>query len=196
MTYDPALHHRRSVRLAGYHYVGAGTYYVTICAQGRRCLFGGVVAGKMRLSRLGEIVRREWLRTCRVRPDVTLDTWAIMPNHVHGIVVVGAHGNAPLPLGLRWTEDERAHCCAPLRREARSLAALISGFKGAVTRRVTASLGARALPVWQRGYYEHVVRDEADLDEIRQYITENPKRWTEDRENPIHVWAPPMGRKP
>jgi REP element-mobilizing transposase RayT len=192
MSYEPAIHHRRSILLPGYDYAQAGGYYVTICAHYRRCLFGEVVAGRVRLGKLGEIVREEWLRACEVRPGVKPDAWVVMPNHVHGVVIVGAHGNAPLPLGRRWPEGERAHCCAPLRRPPRSLGALISGFKGAVTRRVARSLGSRSLPVWQRGYYEHVVRDDGDLEGIRQYIGENPKRWAEDRENPIHPWRRPV----
>ncbi len=97
MRYNPILHARRSIRLPDYDYSQAGAYYVTVCAHQRRCIFGLVKDDRARPSRIGQIVAEEWLRSCEVRPDVTLDAWVIMPNHIHGIVVVGAHGNAPIP---------------------------------------------------------------------------------------------------
>ncbi len=219
MRYDPIVHGRRSVRLRDYDYAQPGAYYLTICAHQRRCTFGVVKNGRMYLSRQGDLVAEEWLRSCEVRPEVTLDEWQVMPNHLHGIVFVGAHGNAPPPLGLRWPDspnvgtrpsaigdvgthgsapsreqdrragdfharlhgrDDRAHCHAPLRRQERSLGSFVGGFKGAITRRVNTPPAS----VWQRGYHEHVIRDEAELHDIRLYITKNPAQWDEDPENP------------
>jgi REP element-mobilizing transposase RayT len=199
MGYDPILRARRSIRLADYDYSQAGAYYVTICSHQRRCLFGVVKDGRVRLSRIGNIVAGEWLRSCEVRPEVTLDAWVIMPNHVHGIIIVGAHGNAPPPLGLRWPNAQNggpslpdgnpnggAHCHAPLHRQARSVASFVGGFKGAVTRRANALRGTPGVPVWQRGYYERVIRDEVDLYDRRLYIAQNPSQWETDAENPRH----------
>ena len=197
MRYNPILHARRSVRLPAYYYAQPGAYYLTICAHQRRCLFGVVNDGRVGLTRIGEIVAEEWLQSCQVRPEVTLDAWVIMPNHVHGVIFVGAHGDAPPPLGLRWPDTRnggtrspagdvngRAHCHAPLHRQARSLASLVGGFKGAVTRRVNVLRNTPGAPVWQGGYHEHVIRDEPELHDIRLYIPRNPSQWETDIENP------------
>jgi REP element-mobilizing transposase RayT len=174
MPHDPAERYRRSVRLAGYDYASSGAYIVTICTQSRACLLGDVRDGKMRPNDIGEVVREEWLRSATIRPEITLDAFVVMPNHAHGIVVirdVGAHGHAPLPT-------------AGLRRPARSLGAFVAAFKGAATRRINRMRGTPGVPVWQRNYYEHVIRDNAGLDRLRRYILDNPARWAEDPENP------------
>lgn len=197
MTYDPIIHQRRSVRLPDYGYAQPGAYCITICAHQRRCIFGKVKDGRVHPSYVGEIVREEWLRTPGVRPDVTLDEWIVMPNHMHAIVFVGAHGHAPPPLGLRWPEhpkgatrsvtgdaDDGAHVHAPLQRPRRCLGSLVGGFKGTVTARANALRNAPGAPVWQRSYYEHVIRDAAELNDIRLYIARNPSYWDTDTENP------------
>ena len=203
MRYDPAVQQRRSVRLAGYDYAQAGAYYLTICAYERRCVFGRVVGEEMVLTRWGEVVAEEWVRSGAMRPGVEMDAFVVMPNHLHGIVVftVGADGcpperkqgrgagrGAPMALGRRWPEraGERdgAHSGAPLRRTARSVGSLVAQFKATAARRINVARETPGAPVWQRNYYEHVIRDEGDLEEIRRYIAENPQRWGEDRENP------------
>jgi putative transposase len=186
MTWDLASHQRRSLRLAGYDYRRPGVYYLTICAADRACTFGRMDGGKVRVSSVGKMVAEEWVRSCEVRPEMALDDWVLMPNHLHGIVTItaGAHRHAPLPLGLRWPEGKLPFDSAPLHRPSRSLGSFVAGFKGAVTRRVIAMKGSQITPVWQRGYYEHVVRDEDDLERVREYIRENPRRWAEDTENP------------
>jgi len=180
MTYGPAKHRRRSIRLREYDYAQAGAYFVTICTQHRECLFGEVVDGQARLSMPGEVVAAEWLRSARIRGEIELDAFVVMPNHVHGIVVirdVGAHGRAPLP--------------SPPHRPPRSLGSFVAGFKSAATKRINAIRGTPGLPGWQRNYYEHVIRDEDDLDRVRRYIAENPLRWDEDPEN--QAVARPVG---
>ncbi len=106
MRYDPAVHHRRSLRLKGYNYADAGAYFVTICTRDKECLFGEVVDGEMRLNRHGLIVREEWIRSAQIRTEVELDEYVVMPNHMHAIVMisrrdcadvdVGATGRSPL----------------------------------------------------------------------------------------------------
>ena|SRR5438270_2420169 len=154
MQTSSGLPYRRSVRLKGYIYRGAA-FFITICAHEKHCLFGRVEEDRVVLSVLGEIVEREWLRSQSVRPDVVFDEYVIMPNHMHAVVHVPAIQN-------EGSVRER------------SLATLVGGFKGAVTRAVHQV-------VWQRGYYEHIVRNERQLDLIRTYICENPVRWAADR---------------
>lgn len=188
MAYDPLIHGRRSARLPGYGYSQLGVYYVTLCTHRRQCLFGAIAQERLRLSPIGEIAKEEWLRSCEVRPGLVLDAWVVMPNHLHGIVVVGAHSGAPMPFGLHWpvsADSERAHGCAPLRRPARSLGSFVAGYKAAVAKRANAMRGTPGAKVWQRSFYEHVVRDEAELHSIRQYIADNPSQWAADRENPV-----------
>ncbi len=187
MKYDPEKRHRRSIRLKGYDYAQPGAYFVTICTQNRQCLFGNVVDGNMMLNRFGEIVWSEWFRTARIRPYVQLyeSEFVVMPNHVHGIIwivdspnhdvnTVGATGRSPLPDGPQY----------PRGPKSQSLGAIIAGFKSAVTRRINNMRGTPGTPVWQRNYYEHIVRDENELNRIREYINNNPLQWALDRENP------------
>ena len=181
MRYDPTKHHRRSIRMSGYDYAEEGAYFVTVVTHQRECLFGGIADGEMRVDGYGEVVRDEWLRSVQIRREIELDAFVVMPNHLHGIVVirdVGAHGRAPLPP------------LAP-HRPPRSLGSFVAGFKSAVTKRINEIRDAPGVPVWQRNYYEHVIRDEDDLDRVRRYIAENPLRWSEDPENPLE--ARPVG---
>lgn len=169
--------HRRSIRLRDFDYAGNGAYFVTICTQEKACRFGTVVAGVMQLNTLGEIVRDEWLRSATVRPQVGLDAFVVMPNHLHGIIMIDqpvvAHCMRPP------TSIEPGARSAPLRRPANSLGSIIAGFKATVTRQINIMTGA-TLPLWQRNYYEHVIRNAADLDDIRDYIVANPARWDDD----------------
>jgi REP element-mobilizing transposase RayT len=184
LTYDPEKQHRRSIRLKGYDYAQAGAYFVTICTHNRECLFGEVMNGEMRRNDWGQIVADEWSRSTLIRKEIELDAFVVMPNHMHGIVVitnpivvitnpgVGATGRSPLPA------EPRPH--GPARH---SLAALVAGFKSSVTVRINALRNIRGVPVWQRNYYEHIIRDEKSLDRIRQYVLDNPARWESDPEN-------------
>ncbi len=188
MIYGPHRHQRRSLRLPGYDYSQAGAYFVTLCTHDRACVFGEVVDGEMRLNEWGEIVRDEWFKTATVRPYVVLnaDEFVIMPNHVHGIIwivnddMVGATGPvAPIEATRRVAPTERP--CGPT---PASIGAIMAQFKSAVTKRSHELRGTPGLPVWQRNYYEHVIRNEESLDQIREYIRNNPVEWASDRENP------------
>ena len=208
MRYDPDQYHRHSIRLSRHDYAGPGAYFLTLVTSGRECLFGQIADREMCLNALGEIVVEEWKRTDEVRPNVEIDTFVVMPNHTHVVVIVGAHSRAPedectlsdsharqrdrtAVLGDPSNTDDavaRAHACAPLRppdpsRRPRSIGSLVAGFKAAATKRINESRGSPGAPVWQRNYYEHVIRDDEDLDRIRRYVAENPLRWKEDPEN-------------
>jgi REP element-mobilizing transposase RayT len=173
---QPDNHHRRSIRLSGYDYSQTNTYFVTICAVQRQCLFGDVRDGEVRLYEAGQIVIEEWLKTARLKPYVRIDEFVVMPNHFHGILAV-------------VKENEGTARRAPTVREfgrpvAGSLSSIIGAFKSTVARRINSSKGTPGAPVWQRNFYEHVIRDETSLNRIREYIINNPLSWELDQENP------------
>jgi len=177
VRFDPGRHHRRSIRLKGYDYSQAGAYFVTIVASRREMLFGGIVNGTMVLNEWGQIVRDEWERTAFVRPNVELGEYVVMPNHFHGILVfmdnaVGATRRvAPTKTTL----------------QSGSLGAVMAQFKSIVTKRVNGLQNVTGRPVWQRNYYEHIIRDDREMDRIHRYIESNPSLWAEDDENPDKV---------
>ena len=176
MRYKQEKGERRSIRLTNYDYAQAGAYFVTICTFQRHCLMGEILMGAMDLSKIGQIVNEEWLRSPEIRTGVKLDIFQIMPNHIHGIVIFAQPAPDDNCVG--------AHSRAPLSRQPRSLGSLVAGFKSASTKRINQLRGTPGLPVWQRNYYERVIRDDRDLDAIRHYIVENPAKWAEDSENP------------
>jgi REP element-mobilizing transposase RayT len=175
---DEAIQHQRnrhSVRLPGYDYSKPGAYFVTLVTYQRERLFGDIVQGEVRLSDIGQIVVEEWLRSAQFRGEIELDMYVVMPNHLHGLViitrdVVGAHGRAPLRAGIAY-------------RPSRSLGSMIAGFKSAATKRINEMRATPGLPVWQRNYHERVIRNEAELNSVRQYILDNPQNWSQDAEN-------------
>ncbi len=176
MRLIPGARNRRSVRLKEYGYVQAGAYFVTICTYNQDCLFGEVVGGEMRLNEYGEIARDEWIKTASVRTGVVLDVFVIMPNHVHGIIILSENVGATRRV-------------APNGRVARtmqpgSIGAIIGQFKSVATKRINVRRGTPGLPVWQRNYYERVLRED-ELDHVRAYIRNNPAQWEMDAENPI-----------
>lgn len=187
--YDPNRHHRRSIRLKGYDYTQPGAYFVTICTHDRACLFGEVVEGVMRLNAWGEIVREEWFRTAQLRPYVVLheDEFVVMPNHVHGIIwIVGRVG------ATRQVAPTRVVPTSPAGPDAGSIGAIIGQFKSAVTKRINAYWGIPGARIWQRNYYEHIIRTERALNAIRRYIAENPLRWHLDRYNAAAIGPDPQ----
>ncbi len=201
MPYDPQKHHRRSIGLQGYDYSQAGAYFITFCTHQRECLFGEIVNGQMQLNQFGVIVAEEWLRSPTIRQEIELDAWVIMPNHFHGIIVitqntVGANGNSPLThtVGANGnsplTHTVGANGNSPLtnvstqRMKPRSLSSLVVGFKASVTKRINVIRQLDHVPVWQRNYYEHIIRDENSLQKLRQYINDNPLSWEIDQLHP------------
>jgi len=180
MKYNQDKYHRRSIRLKGYDYSQAGAYFLTICTHGRECLFGEIVDGEMRLNDAGLFVKQCWFDIPRHFPHAELDAFVVMPNHVHGIIVitdsVGAKDFSPLFSPLPATHT-------PLISPPRTIGSIVRGFKIGATKWFRTNTDISI--VWQRNYYEHVIRDEADLHRIRQYITDNPMCWAEDEENPL-----------
>ncbi len=189
MKYDQNRHRRRSIRLKGYDYSQAGAYLVTVCTQGRACLFGDVVDGEMRLNAAGPVVEQCWSNIPCHFLHAYLDEFVVMPNHVHGIVVivenVGATHASPLPM-RRPTR--------PAGPKERSIGAVVGSFKSAVTKHINELRNTPRMSVWQRNYWEHVMRDEASLRRIREYIVQNPLQWEYDRENPAGATCAPSLR--
>ena len=171
-------HHRHSLRLRGYDYAQAGAYFVTICTQGRECLFGEVVDGEMRLNEWGRIVGDEWMKTAEIRDEIELDAWVVMPNHCHGIVVLNDDGRGT---ARRTPTVEQFGQPVP-----GSIPTIIRAFKSAVTKRINELRGTPGNSLWQRNYYEHIIRNDDDLARIREYIVNNPLQWALDRENPMN----------
>jgi REP element-mobilizing transposase RayT len=187
MTFDPKTHHRRSIRLQGYDYSRPGAYFVTICTQNRECLFGQVVDGTMRLNGTGWMIQTVWDELPQFYPGVDIDAFVVMPNHIHGIIVliVGA-GPCACPDKKRQGQPQGV---AP----TMSLPDVVHRFKSLTTTRYRQGVtghGWRPFPgkLWQRNYHEHIIRNEDDLNRIRQYIINNPARWAED-ENNSDNWA-------
>jgi putative transposase len=186
MLYDPARHHRRSIRLPGYDYGQPGVYYVTLTLQDREPILGSVVGDDVQLSILGEIALAEWLRTPTIRPEVTLDEFVIMPDHLHGIIVICEERNGVSFVGANSDSPRRF---TPFRSPSRTVGAIIRGFKGASTKRINQQRGTPGVRLWQRNYYEHIVRNERDHRRIQQYILENPMRF-----NLREVWRCPSAK--
>jgi REP-associated tyrosine transposase len=195
--FDPQKHHRRSIRLKGYDYSQAGAYYVTIVAWRRECLFGEVVNKEMRLNKVGKIVEWEWLDLPKRLSYVTLGAHMVMPNHFHGILFihenVGAtrHDQTRLQSGSdalqEISTDGIVRSPLPHGPKPASLSAILAQFKSRVTKRIWKFPELKETPIWQRNYYEHIIRDEIDLKNKTDYIESNPLLWDEDDENPINV---------
>ncbi len=176
VPYDPERFHRRSIRLKGYDYTQAGAYFVTLCVVSRECLFGEVVEGVMHLSDLGRIVAAQWNAIPTHFPNASLDVAVVMPNHHHGILVLdGSHPHGPRH---PQHQDRRPHGTEP-----GSLGSVLQNFESVATRKVNRLRGTPGWQLWQRNYYEHVIRDEEEANRIRAYILSNPARWASDREN-------------
>lgn len=182
MTYCPNKHHRRSIRLSGYDYSQNGAYFVTVCTQDRACLFGSIENGQMHPNDAGNIACQCWQDIPSHFPHVVCDRFVIMPNHIHGIlfIVVSVETNVGM-------NDVGAKTFSPLQCErprgtSKTIGSIVRGFKIGVTKWMRQNTPVQN--VWQRGYYEHIIRNDKELLSIQQYILENPARWETDRENP------------
>ncbi len=170
MKYNPEEHHRKSIRLREYDYGQVGVYFVTICTHERECVFGEVVDGQMRLNEVGRIVEDEWYKTAEIRGNVVLDVSVVMPNHLHGILII-----------TDAVEATRRVASTTLRPN--TLGSIIGQFKSVATKRINELRQTPAAPVWQRNYYEHIIRNEKDYLRIYEYILNNPAKWQEDHDN-------------
>ena len=175
MKYDPVEHHRRSIRLKGYDYASPGAYFVTICVQDRECLLGRVIDGKMQLDAHGHIVDEFWQEIPIHFPNVSVDAYVTMPNHIHAIVLI----HDP-------THPGRIGVSAPQSRP--TLGQIVAYYKYQTTKIINQMRKTRGVRFWQRNYWEHIIRTETANQRIYQYIQDNPTLWEDDQ---LHPDAPP-----
>ena len=180
MKYNPATHHRRSIRLKNYDYSQGGAYFITILTKDRKNLFGKVVDGEMKPNEFGDILTECWHWLVKHHVYVDLDEWVLMSNHLHGIIVIqdglgrGGSRTALTPLAP----------AIPSTTKRKPLGRLVGAFKTVSTRRINELRRTEGFTVWHRNYYEHIIRSEKAMNRIREYIFSNPLRWEFDRENP------------
>lgn len=193
MTYNPDIHQRRSIRLREFDYSSIGGYFVTTCVQNRECLFGNIMEGVMVLNDAGRVVESAWKSLSERFPSIELDAFVVMPNHVHFIVTIvvpgededdgaaqtarATQGCAPT-FNLHTMENRAGQGCAP------TLDRIVGAFKSISAAQVNRLLSRTGQPLWQRNYYERVVRNETELNGFRDYIIHNPLKWEDDTENP------------
>ena len=190
MKYDPQKHHRRSIRLKEYDYSQAGAYFVTIVAWQREMLFGEIVDGEIVLNDFGKIVSEKWQWLESQYPYIELGAWIVMPNHFHGILVIhddGRGGSRSAPMDDISNAIRGDSRIAPTPIKHKPLGGLIGAFKTVSTKQINLLRDTEGQVVWQRNYYEHIVRDEHEMDRITRYIESNPSQWSEDDENPNNV---------
>ena len=186
---------RRSIRLRGYDYAQPGAYFITICAQGQESLFGKVVDGEMILSDWGRLVVACWEEIPTHFPNVDRDAFVLMPNHMHGIIIITEVGaGSPCPAPAMGAET------APLQSrvvgagspcptstvttiQKPTLGQIVAYFKYQSTKQINQRRGTPSTRIWQRNYFEHIIRTERVLQTIRRYIQNNPARWDLDRYN-------------
>ena len=184
MTLPGSSNHRRSIRLPGYDYSQAGAYFVTICTYNRRPLFGEIHDGEMHLNSPGRMVSAQWLQLPYRFTDLELGEFVIMPNHIHGILVITGRGEASSE-EISASANMLVTDASPLRPNGTvpgSIGATIQNFKSITSRKINKLSGKSKEPVWQRNYYEHVIRDETDYQAIHDYILSNPLNWEKDEE--------------
>jgi REP element-mobilizing transposase RayT len=156
MSYNPEIHHRRSIRLKGYNYTNSGIYFVTICCYQRQHLFGSVNNGEMETNVIGQIVSNLWQKIPHHFLNVELDEFILMPDHLHGIIITSES------------------------TEKSSLANIVQNFKSVSSRKINRINKNYGMSIWQRNYYEKIVRTEQELENLRDYIQNNPANWTGD----------------
>ncbi len=171
----PSLPSRRSIRLQGYDYGQSGAYFVTICAYQKSRLFGRIGDGKMAVNDLGLIVANCWLQISQARPNIELDAFVLMPSHLHGILLISDQDSVDYVAKTKRSANASGGNLADA-----SLGVIIGQFKRAVTIRSKLLAQPPEQPIWQRNYYEHIIRNETSLNDIREYIVENPAKWHED----------------
>jgi len=182
MQNKPDQRSRHSVRLKGYDYTQVGAYFVTIVTERRNCLFGSIIDGEICLNSVGRIVQSAWNELPKHFSGIDTDMFVVMPNHVHGIICIA--DNPRVLVGAQHAAPSKHRVPSNPNVQPSSLGAIIRSFKSAVSKLYNEECGRSGLGIWQRNYYEHIIRDERALIRIREYIATNPARWSSDPENP------------
>jgi REP element-mobilizing transposase RayT len=213
MKYNPQIHHRRSIRLQGYDYSQNGAYFITLCTHNRECLFGQIQNGQMILNEYGKIVEQCWNNLSNHYDNIELDAYVIMPNHFHGIILitdnvdnvdnVRAIRELPihelpihelpiheLPIHELPIHELPIHELPRQQQKQRQqqrrkmlLPKIVGRFKTNSAKQINQMRNTPGISVWQRNYYEHIIRDEKSLENIRNYIINNPAKWQDDDYN-------------
>jgi len=187
VQYKPNIHHRRSIRLKGYDYSQAGLYFITICIQNRLCLFGEIDDGAMVLNNAGEMVHGQWLALADRFHTVELDEFIVMPNHFHGIIeLIPGHSDIGQPQGIAPTGAQSSIEQITTTEISPAIGDVIGAFKSLSTNDYIAGVKQKNWQpfdqkLWQRNYYEHVIRSEQSYLDIVEYIRNNPLKWAEDK---------------
>ena len=199
MAYNPKIHHRRSIRLKGYDYSQAGAYFITICCEHRICRFGKIENNEMILNELGNIAYNEWAKLAERFANFELDVFQIMPNHMHGIIVlknmVGAGftpaQNDGMVLGqsqvLGQPQGIAPQGIAPTGIAPTTVSTvgdIVGAYKSLVFNgclEIYKSKNERMGKLWQRDYYEHIIRNDQSYQTISAYIINNPSKWGDDK---------------
>lgn len=189
--YNPKIHNRRSIRLKGYDYSKEGLYFITICVQDREHLFGEVIDGEMVLNEFGKIAYKEWEETDKIRKNCALHEFIIMPNHIHGIIEIIFQNKTS-----NTSED-----IGKFKSPSQTIGSIIRGYKIAAIKKIKEEIinspstdELQFVPtvnkiiqldfkIWQRNYYEHIIRNNYAYNNISKYIKNNPKKWEEDKLN-------------
>lgn len=198
MSYHP---NRKHIRLTNFDYTLPGDYFVTVVTHDRSPIFGRIVDFAMELNDFGKIVSEEWQKTASLRREVDLGPFVVMPNHIHGIIRivdlasnnssndVGARRAVPLPKleTMDFQKNDQIGFAENLERFGKpvsgSMPTIVRAFKSAVTKRINEIRATPGLPIWQRNYYEHIIRTDKEFQEIESYILNNPLNWLNDDEN-------------
>jgi putative transposase len=171
------MQQRHSIRLKGYDYSQKGFYFITICTQNRECLFGEIVENKMMLNNVGKYAKKSWNDIPLHFPHVKLDVYCIMPNHIHGIL------NIFKPIGAKDFLPQQI-CAEKQMGTSKTIGSIIRGFKIGVTKWIRKQMPGKK--IWQRNYYEHIIRNENDYYRIYEYIENNHLRWEIDSLHPCN----------
>ncbi|MCA9408484.1 MAG: transposase [Candidatus Omnitrophica bacterium] len=166
------IQRRKSIRLKNYDYRQEGAYYITVCTFEKIEIFGHIMDGKMVLNDIGKIVYDEWKNTEKLRPNVLLDAFIVMPNHIHGIII------------MNWSmSDDTIKNDVPnkFRSPSQTIGSIVRGFKSVSTKRINIYRNSPSRYVWQRNFHDHIIRNEKDFNRIREYINNNPKQWDYDQ---------------
>ena len=202
MAYNPNIHHRRSIRLKGYDYSQAGAYFITICCKDRKCRFGKIVVGAsvMELNECGQIAYDEWLKLSERFSNFELDVFQIMPNHMHGIIVLNDIVGATLavaqnavvqnavaqnvPNGIIALNDVGATLAVAPTTTNATIGDIVGAYKSLVANGcldIYKTKNETMGKLWQRNYYEHIIRNEQSYQTISDYIINNPAKWKDDK---------------
>jgi len=207
--YNPTIHHRHSIRLQGYDYSQAGAYFITICTQNRERLFGEIADGEMKMNDAGQMVQTVWDEMPNRFDGLELDRFVVMPNHIHGVIVLPRRGESCIrpcicpiiPPGIHSnppngysTDHGGEYKIRPYGTLPGTVGRIFQAFKSITTHEYTNGVKQHGwLPfpgkLWQRNYWEHIIRNESELNRIRDYVNNNPTEWESDR-----LYGRPTGR--